>query len=195
MSCKELMASLRQAADERIRLLWQEAEKEAAAVKAELAARREELRSDIERRKSDARRDAAFRAVSEAQNRARAARLIAEKALADRLFAAAGASLELLRNGNYEALFGTMARELPALPWKIVRVNPADVALAAAYFPGAEIVPDAGIAGGVDASAEDGRIRIINTFDKRLERAWSDMLPGLIREISREVADGTAGAS
>jgi hypothetical protein len=29
---------------------------------------------------------------------------------------------------------------------------------------------------------DGGKIRVINTFEKRLERAWVDMLPGLLKE-------------
>ena len=104
-------------------------------------------------------------------------------------------SLPALRKAGYEAVFGKMVQELPALSWKRVQVNPGDVALAGRYFPAAEIVPDPGITGGLDVSTEDGSIRVINTFEKRLERAWSDMLPLLIKDVYQEVADGTPAAS
>jgi vacuolar-type H+-ATPase subunit E/Vma4 len=76
-----------------------------------------------------------------------------------------------------------------------VRVNPEDVALAGKYFPGAEIIPDRNITGGMDASTADGTIRIINTFEKRMERAWTDMLPVLIKDVYQEVSDGAPAAS
>ncbi len=67
-------------------------------------------------------------------------------------------------------------------------MNPADIGLAKRHFPGAEIVPDETISGGMDATAEDGAIRVMNTFEKRLERAWREMLPLLIKDVYQEVS-------
>ncbi len=196
MSCKELIASLRKAADERVRLLWQEAEREAGAIEAAAAQRLEKLRQDIGEKRSVYARDKAVQAVSEAERRARQVRLSAEKALSSRLYDIARSSLHELRGKDYEAVFGKMARELPALAWRTVRVNPADRLLAGKHFPDAEIVADSKITGGMDASTEDGAVRIINTFEKRLERAWGDMLPELIGDVYQTGAsDGVTAAS
>jgi V/A-type H+-transporting ATPase subunit E len=195
MSCKELIESLRKTADERIRLLQRETEREAGAVKADVARRLEQLRSDMGTKQAASGREAIVQALSAANNQARVIRLAAEKKLSARLQIIAAASLRALRKVDYEAAFGKMARELPALAWHTVRVNPEDVALAGKYFPGAEIVPDRNITGGMDASTADGTIRIINTFEKRLERAWTDMLPVLIKDVYQEVSDGAPAAS
>jgi vacuolar-type H+-ATPase subunit E/Vma4 len=195
MSCKELIESLRKAADERVLLMRQEAEREAGAAKTDVARRLGQLRDDVKVKQAAARRDANAQALSAANNRAREIRLVAEKELSARLKSAAALALPALRKAGYEAAFGKMVRELPALAWHTVRVNPGDVELAGNYFPGAEIVPDRNITGGMDASTKDGSIRIINTFEKRLERAWSDMLPLLIKDVYREVSDGTPAAS
>jgi vacuolar-type H+-ATPase subunit E/Vma4 len=194
MSCKELITSLKKAADERVLLIRQEAEQEAGAAKADVARRLEQRRDEAKRREAAAQRDANAQALSAANNRARQIRLMAEKEFSARLEAAAVSSLPALRKAGYEAAFGKMARELPALAWHTVRVNPGDVALAGEYFPGAEIVPDRNITGGMDVSTRDGSIRVINTFEKRLERAWSDMLPLLIRDVYGEGPDGTPAA-
>ncbi len=195
MSCKELIESLRKAADERVRLLWEEAEREAGAVEAAAAQRLGQLRRELEKKRSISVRDKEIRAVSEADYRARHVRLSAEKALSARLYDIARSSLQALRGKDYEAVFGKMACELPTLAWRTVRVNPADAALARMHFPGAEIVSDDTITGGMDASTEGGAIRIINTFEKRLERAWEDMLPGLIKDVYQEVSSGVPAAS
>ncbi len=195
MSCKELIDSLRKAADERILLLREEAQREAGAAKADVARRLEQQRDDAGRKQEEARRDAYAQALSAANNRARALRLSAEQALAARLKDAAISSLAALRKADYEAVFQKLVQELPALSWKTVLVNPRDVELAGKYFPDAKIMPDPAITGGMDASARDGSIRVINTFEKRLERAWSDMLPHLIKDVYREVTDGTPAAS
>lgn len=167
MSCRELIESLRKAADERIRLLWQEAESQADAAKAGVARRLDQARADIDRKKAAAARDKSIQVESEAKNRARIIRLSAERALADRLRQTAVASLPALRKGAYENAFGKMARELPALAWQTVRVSPADEALGKKYFPGAELIQDKSITGGMDASTGDGTIRVINTFGKK----------------------------
>jgi vacuolar-type H+-ATPase subunit E/Vma4 len=195
MSCKELIESLRKTADERIRLLQQEAEREAGAVQADVARRLEQLRSDMGAKQAASGREAIVQALSAANNQARVIRLSAEKKLSARLEIIAASSLGALRKVDYEAAFGTMARELPALAWHAVRVNPEDAALAGKYFPGAEIIPDRNITGGMDASTADGTVRIINTFEKRLERAWTDMLPVLIKDVYQEVSDGAPAAS
>jgi V/A-type H+-transporting ATPase subunit E len=62
-------------------------------------------------------------------------------------------------------------------------VNPEDVGFAKNIFAGADIIPDKTIAGGVDAMTDGGEIRVINTFEKRLERAWVDMLPELLKKV------------
>jgi vacuolar-type H+-ATPase subunit E/Vma4 len=194
MSCKELIDSLKKAADERVLLMRQEAEREAGAVKADVARRLGQLRDEAKGKEAVARRDANTRALSAENSRAREVRLLAEKELSARLEAVAVSSLTALRKADYENVFGKMVRELPALAWHTVRVNPGDVSLAGKFFPGAEIVPDENISGGLDASIKDGSIRVINTFEKRLERAWSDMLPLLIRDVYGEVFDGTPAA-
>ena len=194
MSCKELIESLRKGADERVRALWQDAESEAAKIREDIIRRLAQLREDISRKETILVRDRIAQALSDADNRARIFKLSAEQDLSDRLFAVARSNLRLLRNAAYEALFADLARELPALSWQLVQVHPDDVVLAKKYFPGAEIVADPRITGGMDASARDGTIRVINTFEKRLDRAWSALQPLLIREAYKEVENGTPSA-
>ncbi len=193
MSCKELIDSLRKTADERILEIRQESERDAAAARDEVARRLAQQRGDAERKRDAGRREALAHALSAANNRARSVRLSAEQAISGQLRDAARSSLASLRTAGYEAVFERLARELPSNSWETVRVNPADVALARTLFSGAEIVPDPAITGGLDAA--DGSIRIVNTFEKRLERAWGDMLPVLIEEVYREVSDGTPAGS
>jgi vacuolar-type H+-ATPase subunit E/Vma4 len=132
------------------------------------------------------------RARAEAGSRVRAIKLAAEKTLSERLFAIARASLTQLRHDGYPASFEKLARELPSLPWKLVRVHPADIDLARKHLSNAEIVPMETITGGLDAAMADGTIRVINTFDKRLELAWADLLPLLISDVYQEVSDGAS---
>ena len=103
--------------------------------------------------------------------------------LSERLYRISHASLGRLRNQEYEGFFKNMAAELPLLPWKTVRVNPEDVGIARKHFPGAEIITDEGISGGMDVITGDGKFRVINTLEKRLERAWGDILPHIMKEF------------
>ncbi len=183
MGCKELIESLRRAADERIKKIWEDADAEADRIRSEDSNKLDQLRANCSRTESMAVTTAQIAAVSEANNRSRTNLLTAEKALSDRLFSLALSSLHLLRNSRYRETFGKMAREIPPLPWKTVRVNPEDVDIARSIFKGADVIPDGTITGGVDAMTDEGKIRITNTFEKRLERAWVDILPELLKKI------------
>ncbi len=83
-----------------------------------------------------------------------------------------------------ERLFEALAREVPSRRWQRVRVNPADVAMAARQFPAATVEVDPAISGGMDLECEAGRIRVSNSLETRLATAWPDLLPGLIAEIA-----------
>lgn len=127
-------------------------------------------------------------AVAEALHEARRIRMAASTALAARLFRLACASLPQFRDEHYEQLFAALATELPARAWQCVRVNPADRSLAASRFAQAQVACDEAIAGGVEVEAEDGRVQISNTLRTRLQVAWPDILPALIRHILSETS-------
>jgi V/A-type H+-transporting ATPase subunit E len=188
MSCKELIESLRKAAGERIKILWADAEAEAGTLHAAAGERLEQLRKEMERKQVLEAGQRSARAEADANRRSRVISLSAEKELSDRLYAEALSMLGSLRGEAYDSIFEALARELPAADWRIVRVNPRDAAPAGKLFPGAEIVPDPKITGGMDVSAGAGTIRVINTFEKRLERAWGDLQPDLIRDAYDEVS-------
>jgi vacuolar-type H+-ATPase subunit E/Vma4 len=188
MGCKELIESLRRAADEKIVSIWNEAEGEADKVKSDITQKVDQVRADFERKKSWAVGEKIVRALSDANGTARTRRFAAEKEVADRLFSLATASLATLRNSGYHEVFKAMVRELPSLPWKTVRVNPDDATLAKEHFPGVEIIQDGTITGGVDAMIESGKVRVVNTFEKRLERIWADILPGMIKDVYGELS-------
>jgi vacuolar-type H+-ATPase subunit E/Vma4 len=106
--------------------------------------------------------------------------------LAERLLALARAGLPQLRGEQPARLFEALALELPPRRWQRVRVNPADAALAAQHFPDATIDVDPAISGGMELECEDGRIRVSNTLETRLDIAWTDLLPQLIAEAAVE---------
>lgn len=192
MSSQELIESLRRAGEEKARLMREEAEREAEDLRLAVSRKVEELRRRYADQLAAASREESQNALAEAGRRARAIRLDAERTLSDRLFLLARASLNRLREDGYSAVFEKLAAELPPMPWKLVRVHPADAVLARKCFPDAEIVPVETITGGVDAEVDGGKVRIVNTLEKRLERSWGELLPHLIRDVYREVPDGTS---
>jgi len=188
MGCKELIESLRQARDEKVIAIWDEAEREADRIKAEALLMAGQVRADFERKRSAAAGEKAARALSDANSAARTHRLVAEKELSDRLYSLAAASLVVLRRPDERSMFASLAAELPPFPWKTVRVNPGDVALAKELFPEAGIVPDDAITGGMDVMTGAGKVRVVNTLEKRLERAWPEVLPEMIRDVHEELS-------
>jgi vacuolar-type H+-ATPase subunit E/Vma4 len=196
MGCEELIGSLRRSADEKVRIIWQEAEDEAGKIKEEFRRKLSELDEESLKSQLSAAGAEAEEIMSAATDKARMIGLSSQTMLSERLFRLVSASLPLLRNSEYEDVFSAMAGELPRLSWQRVRVNPADVHLAEEYFPGADIIADETITGGMAAMVEAGKIRVINTFEKRLERAWVDILPCLMRDIHDEVSgEGSSSES
>jgi V/A-type H+/Na+-transporting ATPase subunit E len=185
MGCEELIESLRKQADEKIREVWRKAEEEAVKIRAAASLRLETLRLDNAAGLSSQKE--IEKVFLEADNSARMIRLTSENRLFVRLYSIAFSYLGLLREKGYEDMFRRYVLELPPFGWQVVQVNPNDLGLAKKFFPGAEIVAEREITGGMEAEAEEGRIRVTNTFEKRLERIWPQMLPGLLDDIYREV--------
>ena len=53
-------------------------------------------------------------------------------------------------------------------------------------FPDAEILFDKAITGGLEAISDGGEVRVVNTFEKRLERMWEEMLPEIMKEVMEQ---------
>lgn len=182
MGCKELIESLRAAASERVDAVWSEASAEADTA-------REACAQKIDRAKEEAGRIMAAKvalirsqALLEARSKERGLRLAAHRKLADLLYSIAGSRLRMLRECNYDRTFQAMAQELPRFTWECVKVHPDDVERARKLFPDAAITASEAISGGLEVTSDDGLVTVVNTCEKRLERAWETMLPELVRE-------------
>jgi vacuolar-type H+-ATPase subunit E/Vma4 len=186
MSYQELIDALRREAEEKIATIRREAEIKAARVQTEAEARLDRLRRESLKRQSSAGREDVLVILAAAEQRALRIRLEALKELSERLYSLALSSLPELREPQYGKLFAALVRELPSYPWETVRVNPADVEMAGRFFPGAHVVPDDTVSGGLEVTGDAGRICIDNTLEKRLERGWQDLLPILVSAIRRE---------
>ena len=187
MGCEELIGSLRKEAGEKVLQIRREAEEEAVKIRTSASLRLEALRQDNASKRSV--EEEAAKMLLEAEKRVRMIRLTAEDKLSARFFSLAASSLYRLRGDGYDDLFGKFVSVLPPLAWQTVKVNPADHALAKKFFPEAVIVTDGAITGGLVVEAEEGRMKVINTLDKRLEKSWSQMLPDLLHDIDQKVKE------
>jgi len=192
MGCRELIESLRSVAEEKTLAVWREARQEAEKTRAETSLEIRRMREENDGRRSVAAATLKAGVLSGAEARARMRLIAAERELSKRLFSLAISLLGQLRRDRYDEAFGGMAQELPRLAWRTVSVNPEDVHRAKKYFPDAKIIADEGITGGMDATTGVGSIRVINTLEIRLERAWQEMLPVLVRDIRQEAGHGTS---
>lgn len=186
MSRAALIEDLRRKAAEDAEAVWREARAEAERCRLDADRQVEEQRTVLAKQVAAAARQLEEAANVEAARKSRELLAAASAELGDRLHRLARAGLGRLREEGADRLFAALAAELPRRSWERVRVNPADRHRAQAWAPQAEVVCDAGVAGGLEVEAEEGRIRVSNTLDTRLDTAWPDILPGLVAGILAE---------
>ena len=179
----ELLAALRSEGERETALIREQAEAEAARLRAEAEAGLCRLREESRQEQASAGAAAGAAILAQAEREARLLRLAAQERLAERLHGLARRLTCRLRDDDYPAVFARLAAELPPVAWEEVRVNPADAELTRPFFPGAQVVADNGICGGLAARAAGGRIEVVNTLETRLERGWPELLPLLLREF------------
>jgi vacuolar-type H+-ATPase subunit E/Vma4 len=187
MDCEELLEALRQEAEKKIAVIIREAAEEETRIVNEALLKISRLREDSQRLCSSVSGKRTADILSEREKKARLLNIAGELTLSARLYRISQASLSNLRNRDHEGVFRNLAEELPPLDWKAVRVNPGDAGIAREHFPEAGVIPDDSISGGMEVMTADGKIRVINTFEKRLERVWGDVLPNIMKEIHETV--------
>jgi V/A-type H+-transporting ATPase subunit E len=193
MSQHELMAALRQEGEAKIAVLWHDAEAKAEALREKNAGKLAEFETEVRgvtgEKLALIRRPILARAAATAQRLV----LVAEDGVAQRLRILAEEFLPLMREDDYPETFAALVAELPPALWTRVTLHPDDLARGAASFPGAVPCLDSAINGGVAAETAGGGISVVNTLDKRLERAWPEILPVLMKEVRRVLdSPGTA---
>jgi vacuolar-type H+-ATPase subunit E/Vma4 len=186
MARSVLIESLRSQAARDVQAVGEAARAEAERLRVDLAAALQQERINLDLAAAAEVRRLETEGATAAEHRARELRAGAAVRLAERLLALARAELPQLRGGAPARLFEALARELPLRRWQRVRVNPADVELAARQFPDAAVDVDPAISGGMELECEDGRIRVSNTLETRLAIAWADLLPRLIAQTTAE---------
>ena len=183
MNCEELIESLWQEAEKKISEIIRETDEEENRIAKEALLRISRLREDSQQRCASESEKRTEETLSEVERKARLINIEEDLKLSERLYRISKASLSILRNLDYQVSFRNMAAELPPLSWKTVRVNPEDAGLSLEQFPEAGIITDNSISGGMDVMSDEGKIRVINTLEKRLERAWGDILPLIMKEF------------
>jgi vacuolar-type H+-ATPase subunit E/Vma4 len=188
MGHEELIASLRKEGEEKVQAVRDAAGVEVENIREETAGKIERLREEFRKKEARLTKTQEDDILSAAEKNARVIMLAAEKSLSDRLFHLSLTRLPELRRDGYENIFSALAGEIPSARWDEVRVHPSDAGMARRYFPDAGIVPDDDISGGFEAATENRRRHIINTFEKRLERAWEEILPLLVIDAYKETS-------
>lgn len=185
MALEELLNSLRKNEQTQIEDIWQQARNEADSIRRQIA----EAISSISEEHAEQLAAACQRSVrnifAESQIKAREKRLLAYLDLDRVLRAAAVKQIARLQENNREDLFEQLVGELPHAQWEKIVVSPTDLELATRFFDKNIIHTDANISGGLIAFCSEGKIVVDNTFVKRLERIWPQILPEIIRRIER----------
>jgi len=178
-----LIDSLREKAAEDAEAAWTAVRDEADGLRAGFSAALDQERTRLSGLAGAEARRRGEQQLAEARRQARALRMEAAVRLAAQLRQLAEEELPALGRQGGEQLFKQLAGELPPRSWENVRVHPADATLAQARFPDAGLTSDDSISGGLEVTAEDGRVRLANTLEARLDAAWPDLLPELVAEV------------
>lgn len=191
MSLDQLINRLKEKQRHRIEELRQKAAAEAEAARQQCDTMIAALHQDHMRRLEQAVGQESESLLAGVRCQCRKESLEAEGRLTNRLQLLAVRLLASLRQGDYPAVFSSLAAEIPDRHWDCITVNPEDTDLAAQHFPESKIQKESDICGGLIAESTDSRITVCNTFEKRLEKCWPQLLPVLLKEVhSLYVADG-----
>ena len=189
MGLEELLSTLRKTEQKQIKDIWHSAESEAESLRKKIA----EATAEITQNHSDQLNSACQRSkrsiFSEADIKTREKKLLTYRSLDQALKDAALKQMPGLRQQNYEDVFARLVTELPERQWEKIFVNPADLILAAKFFPEEIINKDPSISGGLIATTAENKIIVNNTFEKRLEKKWFQLLPAIIVQIEKKYGE------
>jgi vacuolar-type H+-ATPase subunit E/Vma4 len=189
LGLEELINTLRKNEQKQIDDIWQQARAEADSIREQVAEAIAKITEEHADQLASACQKSVRGIVAEADIKARKKKLFAYHGLDEVLHATALKQLPKLRELNYENVFAQLVKELPDNQWERIIVNPSDVNLATEFFNKDIVQPDAAITGGLIADNAGGKIIVDNTFEKRLERKWSQMLPELIKRIEEKYGE------
>ena len=181
-----LIKDLRQKSSDRIKQLWLEAETKAEELRSLKREELEQKKSKMAGQLKEIKGKITAPIIHKVQRSVLAIEDESMVKLSERLYALAVAMLVQVRQHDYESIFAELAREVPAISWEEIQVNPLDKELAISSFPGAEIKEDPSIIGGYCARTEGGAYRVVNTLESRLKKGWPVILPRILKEILTE---------
>ena len=189
MGLEELLNTLKKNEQKQIDDIWQQARAEADSIRKQTAEAIVKITEEHADQLASACRKSVRVIVAEAEIKARKKKLFAYQGLEEVLYATAVKQLPKLRELIDEKVFAQLVKELPDSQWERIIVNLTDVDLAAEFFKKSIIQPDASVNGGLIAVTAGGKIVVDNTFEKRLERKWSQILPELIKKIEKKYGE------
>ncbi|MDH3998915.1 MAG: hypothetical protein OET90_08750 [Desulfuromonadales bacterium] len=181
----ELRKALQQQNAEQIEALWREAEAAIEAERQQGAASLQQLCEQDQRRLDDEIKALRSNLMFAAQTRALECRLHAEAALETRLQQLARKLLPAL--AETKGVWQALLRELPDIEWRDIEVAPAHEDLARKKFPAATLSVKKSLGGGLVVTGKTGTIRIDNSLEGRLLRAWPEMAPKLMLALHKEI--------
>jgi len=190
MGRDELIAALKQKAADEKQAIWRQAEQDAAAAKREAADERQRLerqRLEKVRQQEQALTRQLNRRVA---RRLQAARLRTQQRLAERLERLARQLLAELPTNERRQAWATLADELPQRRWQRVRVHPDDSDAARSRYPDSQVEEDAALGGGLVAIEADEALLIDNSFERRRQRLWPQLLGLLLARLGKESEGG-----
>jgi vacuolar-type H+-ATPase subunit E/Vma4 len=187
MGEEELRKALQREGEAQVRDFWQQSEAAVATRRKEIEAELIQLRAEADCQLQTETTVLSNNLLLAAQTRVMECRLHAEAALEKRLLLLARQILPELAGDDRSAMWKTLCEELPAGDWTEIKIHPADRKLAGRDFPSAEVDCDTSLCGGLITTNADGTIRIDNSLDCRLMRAWPDLLPKLLAELRKLV--------
>ncbi len=189
MGLEKLISTLQANKQKQIDDIWQQANDEADSIRQQTAEEIAKITEEHADQLASACQKSVRSIVAEADIKARKKKLFAYQGLDKALHAAAIKQLPKLRELNYEHVFAQLAKELPDSQWEKIIVNPSDVDLAAKFFNKSSVQPETAITGGLIAVTSGGFITVDNTFEKRLDRKWSHILPELVKKIETKYGE------
>ena len=174
--CKELWRNQEAAVNSRRK----EIEREIAGLEAQARERQKAACQRLQRE---------FHARAERQ--AANLRLQAEAELAQRLRQLAAKQLSQVYEEDRANYWERLAKEIPQAAWQEVLVEEDDAELAGKFYGEVRISASPKLFGGLIALREEGRIRIDNSLQCRVDRCWPTLLPCLLDEL-RTMVNGDA---
>ncbi len=179
MAYNDLIRSMEENAGEKVTEIRLETERKVEAINRESSEKAESARQSLIEEARSAARDQRNRTLYQVRGEENVALTLEKEQMVTEAFRTAGEGLKGVRDDpSYRELFSQLLSEsLDALNIRDIRVHVdrrdqelCRSLLAARSFQ-AEIIPDLTTAGGMEISSADGRIRIYNTLESRLEKA------------------------